>query len=102
MSHSDNLHYGILSNPQQNKQPAAIARLYDEKTQSYESDAAYKQRILADLKRSKQVLEKELGVESRAIFWPYGAASKETEDIAIEAGFPMSFSLGSVLTLADA
>ncbi|WOE28127.1 hypothetical protein [Acinetobacter towneri] len=31
MSHSDNLHYGILSNPQQNKQPAAIARLYDEK-----------------------------------------------------------------------
>ena len=24
VSHSDNLHYGILSNPQQNKQPAAI------------------------------------------------------------------------------
>ena len=102
VSHSDNLHYGILSNPQQNKQPAAITRLYDEKTKSYESDAAYKQRILADLKRSKQVLEKELGVESRAIFWPYGAATKETEEIAIEAGFPMSFSLGSVLTLADA
>ena len=102
VSHSDNLHHGILSNPQQNKQPAAITRLYDEKTKSYESDAAYKQRILADLKRSKQVLEKELGVESRAIFWPYGAASNETEDIAIEAGFPMSFSLGSVLTLADA
>lgn len=102
VSHSDNLHYGILSNPQKNMQPAAITRLYDEKTKSYESDAAYKQRILADLKRSKQVLEKELGVESRAIFWPYGAATKETEEIAIEAGFPMSFSLGSVLTLADA
>lgn len=102
VSHSDNLHYGILSNPQKNMQPAAITRLYDEKTKSYESDAAYKQRILADLKRSKQVLEKELGVESRAIFWPYGAVTKETEEIAIEAGFPMSFSLGSVLTLADA
>lgn len=102
VSHSDNLHYGILSNPQKNMQPAAITRLYDEKTKSYESDAAYKQRILTDLKRSKQVLEKELGVESRAIFWPYGAATKETEEIAIEAGFPMSFSLGSVLTLADA
>lgn len=102
VSHSDNLHYGILSNPQKNMQPAAITRLYDEKTKSYESDAAYKQRILADLKRSKQVLEKELGVESRAIFWPYGAATQETEEIAIEAGFPMSFSLGSVLTLADA
>ena len=35
-----------------------FARLYDEKPKSYESDAAYKQRILADLKRSKQVLEK--------------------------------------------
>ncbi len=67
MSHSDNLHYGILSNPQQNKQPTAIARLYDEKTQSYEASSIDKQRILADLKRSKQVLEKELGVESRAI-----------------------------------
>ena len=68
-------------------EPAAITRLYDPTMQTYESDAAYKQRVLADLKRSKQVLERELGVESRAIFWPYGAVTKESEQIALKQVF---------------
>lgn len=102
VSHSDNLHHGILSNPQKNMQPAAITRLYDEKTNQYETDAQFKARILTDLKKSKHILDHELGINSRAIFWPYGAVTKETEEIATEAGFPMSFSLGSILTLADA
>lgn len=101
-SHSDDLHHGIIANPQLSQQPAAITREYFPAQQRYESDRAYATRVVKDLRQSKQILDRELGINTRAIFWPYGAVTKETEALAREAGLPMSFSLGSVLTLADA
>lgn len=101
VSHSDNMHRGILANPQQNMQPAAITREYLEKQKRYETEAEYQNRVIADLKKSKQTLDRELGINSRAIFWPYGAVTTETEELAAQAGLPMSFSLGSVAPLAD-
>ncbi|WP_445115369.1 poly-beta-1,6-N-acetyl-D-glucosamine N-deacetylase PgaB [Acinetobacter sp. WZC-1] len=100
-SHSDDMHKGILANPQQNMQPAAITRQYSNQTGQYESDQAYQDRVIADLKKSRQILQQELGIQSRAIFWPYGAVTTGTEDFAGKAGLPMSFSLGSIATLAD-
>ncbi|MPW45141.1 poly-beta-1,6-N-acetyl-D-glucosamine N-deacetylase PgaB [Acinetobacter guerrae] len=96
VSHSDNLHKGILANPQQNMEPAAITRQYLATRQSYETDEVYHQRILDDLKKSKTVLDHELGIDTKAIFWPYGAVTKETEQLAKQAGLPLSFSLGDV------
>ncbi|HJF27899.1 poly-beta-1,6-N-acetyl-D-glucosamine N-deacetylase PgaB [Acinetobacter bohemicus] len=101
VSHSDNMHHGILANPQKNMQPAAITREYLEKQKRYETDSEYRSRVIADLKKSKQVLDRELGINTRAIFWPYGAVTAESEELAAKAGFPMSFSLGSVAPLAD-
>ena len=101
VSHSDNMHRGILANPQQNMQPAAITREYIEKQKRYETESEYQSRVVADLKKSKQTLDRELGINSRAIFWPYGAVTTETEELAAQAGLPMSFSLGSVAPLAD-
>ena len=101
VSHSDNLHRGILANPQQNMEPAAITRQYFEKQKTYETEAEYRSRVVADLKKSKQVLDRELAINSRAIFWPYGAVTAESEELAAKAGLPMSFSLGSVAPLAD-
>jgi len=101
VSHSDNMHRGILANPQQNMQPAAITREYIEKQKRYETEFEYQSRVVADLKKSKQTLDRELGINSRAIFWPYGAVTTETEELAAQAGLPMSFSLGSVAPLAD-
>src|SRR5690606_26570493 len=100
-SHSDNLHKGILANPQKNMQPAAITRQYLPKYQRYESDQTYQKRIISDLKKSKVTLDTELVINTMAIFWPYGAVTKESELLAAKAGFPMSFSLGSMSTLAD-
>ena len=102
VSHSDNLHRGILANPQKNMEPAAITREYFPATGRYEADSEYQNRIIQDLKHSKQVLDKELGIDTKAIFWPYGAVNQEAEMLAAEAGLPMSFSLGSVVTKADA
>ena len=101
VSHSDNMHKGIVANPQNSMQPAAITREYSPMFSNYESDEAYSDRVFSDLKRSKETLDLELGINSLAIFWPYGAVTKESEEIAAKAGLSMSFSLGSMSTLAD-
>lgn len=101
VSHSDNMHRGIVANPQNSMQPAAITREYSPMFSNYESDEAYSNRVFSDLKRSKETLDFELGINTLAVFWPYGAVTKESEEIADKAGLPMSFSLGSMSTLAD-
>ena len=101
VSHSDNMHRGILANQQQNMQPAAITREYFAQQKRYETEAEYQQRVIADLTQSKQILDRELAINTKAIFWPYGAVSTDSEELAAKAGLPMSFSLGSVASLAD-
>lgn len=101
VSHSNDLHKGIQANPQKNMEPAAIVREYFPQQNRYETDAEYKTRVVDDLKKSKQVLDHELGIDTKAIFWPYGAVTPEAEEFAKQAGLPMSFSLGSVVSLAD-
>lgn len=101
VSHTDNLHRGIQANPQQNMEPAAIVREYLPQQERYETDAEYEKRIVDDLKKSKQILDKELGIHTKAIFWPYGAVTQEAEELARRAGLVMSFSLGHVASLAD-
>ncbi|MDO7435979.1 poly-beta-1,6-N-acetyl-D-glucosamine N-deacetylase PgaB [Acinetobacter nosocomialis] len=93
-SHSDDLHHGVLANPQGNEQPAATSYMYLKSQARYETDVEYQQRILKDLKKSHDVLKKELGVEPKAIVWPYGAVNQQLEKLAQQAGFTFSFSLG--------
>ncbi|QER39195.1 poly-beta-1,6-N-acetyl-D-glucosamine N-deacetylase PgaB [Acinetobacter suaedae] len=97
-SHSHDLHHGILANPQQNQKPAAISYQYFPEQHRYETDNEFKQRIYHDLQQSKQVLDKELGGDSQAIIWPYGAVTTEVAEVAKQAGFSMSFSLGQAFT----
>ncbi len=93
-SHSDDLHKGIISNPQLNERAAAIHPQYFPKLKRYESDAEYRTRVFKDLKHSKQVLDRELGQKTTAIIWPYGAVNGTAQDLAQQAGFTQSFSLG--------
>ncbi|MFP4639480.1 MAG: poly-beta-1,6-N-acetyl-D-glucosamine N-deacetylase PgaB [Guyparkeria sp.] len=93
-SHSHDLHRGILANPQGNREPAAITRRLDPDSGEYESDAEFRQRIRADLARSRAAIESLTGQAPRAIVWPYGAHSREVDAIAADIGMPWSFSLG--------
>ncbi|QIO08566.1 poly-beta-1,6-N-acetyl-D-glucosamine N-deacetylase PgaB [Acinetobacter lanii] len=93
-SHSDDLHKGILANPQNNQEPAALTHQYFPLEKRYETDQEYQQRIFQDLVKSKAVLKKELGIDTLAVIWPYGAVSPQVERIAEQAGYPLSFSLG--------
>jgi biofilm PGA synthesis lipoprotein PgaB len=60
-SHSYDLHHGVLANPQGNLVPAAMTWRYDPRTRRYEDDAQYRERIRADLTRSRSLMEENLG-----------------------------------------
>ena len=72
LSHTDNLHHGIPANPQGNLTPAVITRRYDAASGRYETEAAFRDRIRADLARSVARLRAELGQSPPGIAWPYG------------------------------
>lgn len=92
-SHTDDLHHGVLANPQGNSTPAVVTRIYRPATRSYESEAQYEQRLRADLGRSVQRIQQHLGVRPRAIVWPYAAYNQLSNDIAEQLGMPVSFDL---------
>jgi len=71
LSHSDQLHQGIVADRMGNRSPAAVARRYQEST-GYESDADFRSRLRADLSNSVKRLTDLTGKPPRGIVWPYG------------------------------
>lgn len=93
VSHSQNLHHGIPSNPQGNVAYAGVTRLYREASGNYESEKRFKRRIRDDLKQSIRRFRKKLGVTPVAITWPYGAYDQVTAGIAASLGFQLQLTL---------
>ncbi|MCY1166270.1 Poly-beta-1,6-N-acetyl-D-glucosamine N-deacetylase [compost metagenome] len=92
-SHTDAMHTGLLANPQGNQLPAAATHRYDAATGRYEDDNAYLQRLEADLRRSREIIEQRTGAKVRATVWPYGAYNALALKAAEHAGMPITFSL---------
>ena len=91
-SHSYNLHYGVVGNPMGNEQGAAVTSIWNTRS-SYESEAEYIARIRADMARTKQRFQEQIGSTPRIMVWPYGAYSEATLNIAAEYGMDYTFSL---------
>lgn len=91
-SHSHDLHRGIPGNPYGDLQPAATTRLYS--GTDYEPDDLYRQRIKTDLQMSAAAFRRHLGVSPHVLVWPYGEFSRETEELAEQAGFTLFIGLG--------
>ncbi len=91
-SHSDDLHHGIVANPQGNRLPAAVTRRYDA-AGGYESSRDNRARLQADLRRSRERMLRELGRAPRALVWPYGRYNRDAVEVAHAAGFRMALSL---------
>jgi poly-beta-1,6-N-acetyl-D-glucosamine N-deacetylase len=96
-SHTWQLHMGIPGNPQNNQMPAVTTLRYDMATHRYETEAAYMERLRADLRHSSDEIAKETGHRPRAIVWPYGSYNKMAVQIAASEGLNMSFSLDDKL-----
>ncbi|WP_156909345.1 poly-beta-1,6-N-acetyl-D-glucosamine N-deacetylase PgaB [Ottowia thiooxydans] len=92
-THTDAMHTGIQGNPQGNLLPAAVTHRYDPETGSYESEAAYLQRVEADLRRSRTLIEQRTGAKVRATVWPYGSYNAPVIDASARAGMPITLTL---------
>lgn len=90
-SHSHDLHRGVPGNPFGNLLPAATTPLWD--GGGYESDAAWRERIHADLASSRDLILRHTGAAPRVMVWPYAAYSDEANAIADGLGMPLSFDL---------
>lgn len=90
-SHSHDLHRGISANPFGNTQPAGSTRSY--RDGRYETVAEYAERIRADLRRSSELIEANVGVRPRIMTWPYGAYTVPALEIAAELGMPITLTL---------
>lgn len=100
-SHSYNLHQGIMANPQNNQQPAAVARHYDEVSGLYEADKDYRKRIINDLKESSDLIFSHTGIRPKTLVWPFGSYSKQTLELAEEAGFDVTLTLEEGINTLD-
>lgn len=58
-----------------------------------ESQEEYEARIRDDLKKSKEILEKELGIEVTTISYPYGSHNKTVDEITKEVGYQMALTI---------
>ncbi len=92
-SHTYDLHHGIQGNPQGNMEPAATTRRYLQETRAYETEAAYRARVSADLKRSRDIIRERTGKAPRVIAWPYGRYSYGLRDMAVQLGMPIGLTL---------
>jgi biofilm PGA synthesis lipoprotein PgaB len=92
-SHTYELHRGIVANPQQNLEPAAVARRFDLATGQYESSDAYATRVREDLARNSAAILRLTGTRPRVVVWPYGAHNHQADEIAGELGMPYGLTL---------
>lgn len=92
-SHSYALHQGVLANPLGNLQPAMTTRVFDAASGSYETAAAYRQRLRSDFAANLDLLKRQLGKAPRVMVWPYGEYNGIALELAAEAGMSISLTL---------
>lgn len=90
-SHSDALHTVVQANPQGNLLPAGQNRRHVQGR--YETGTQFRDRIRADLLRSRERMQAELGRAPRAIVWPYGRYNDDALDVAKQLGFDFAMTL---------
>ncbi|WP_227875164.1 poly-beta-1,6-N-acetyl-D-glucosamine N-deacetylase PgaB [Oceanisphaera profunda] len=92
-AHTWDSHYGALGNPQGSKKPTIANRLYDPKLKAYESEAAFHDRVEADVLKITQKITEVTDKSPIAWVWPYGAASGTTLSVLRKHGYDMAFTL---------
>lgn len=92
VSHTDQLHEGIPADPFGSLAPAAVTRRYLGKGR-YESEAAYRERVRADLRRSHRRLTEITGRPPAGIAWPYGYHNSILLEEAATLGMVMHLTL---------
>lgn len=85
-SHTYDSHYKVNDSKLIPK-PVLVTKIEKESQEEYEA------RIRDDLKKSKEILEKELGIEVTTLSYPYGAHNETVDKIAKEVGYLMALTI---------
>jgi len=93
VSHTYDMHQGLIFNPQGSQAPMAGFFQYDPKTKAYETEEAFSSRVFADLQKNEELIKKHIGKNHPVIIWPYGAYNNLSIKAAESAGLPMQFTL---------
>lgn len=93
VSHSYDLHQGHLINPQGNQASMAGYFGYDPVSKSYQSEKELSDLVLADLKKSNEVIKKNLGLTNTVMVWPYGSSNGISRQAARDAGMNIQMTL---------
>ncbi len=72
VSHTHDLHQGILANSRGNERGAAVTRQYFPATKNFEDEVQFRDRVRRDLALSSSRMQQELKRAPRAVAWPYG------------------------------
>ena len=99
-SHSHALHGQVVGNPQGNVFAAGVTRGWSAE-RGYEDDAAWRARISADLRRSRERMQGELGRAPRAMVWPFGRYTQDMLEAARALGFRFAMTLESAPASVD-
>lgn len=84
-SHTHDLHHGRTGNPGGSQFAAVFPGNYQNKR--YETPAEYRQRIRADLKKSRDIISLRTGITPDVLVWPYGQFTETAVQTARELGF---------------
>ncbi len=97
VSHTHNLHQGILANSRGNQRAAATTREYFPATQSFEDETQFRARVRRDLATSALRMQQELARAPHAVAWPYG----EYDEVVISEARALGMRLHFVLSDSD-
>lgn len=100
-SHTNDLHRGLLANPQANLEPAATAHAYDAANGAYETQASWRARVRDDLARNVERITQQTGHRPRAVVWPYGSYSDDLTDLAADSGMRVGLTLDDGVNTPD-
>lgn len=76
--------------------PWLTTRLFDPKTRTLETEAAYEKRVREEFVNVRAQLEAEMGRAPRTFCWPYGVSNDFARKACRDAGFENSFTLKQV------
>ena len=92
-AHTQDLHKGILANPQGNVEPAAATLAYDPVKKRYETLDEFRQRLDQDVTTITNTIKRVTGKAPRVWVWPYGASSGIGLEVVKAHGYESALTL---------
>jgi peptidoglycan/xylan/chitin deacetylase (PgdA/CDA1 family) len=85
------------------KERMALCKKFENPVVERESKEEFERRVFEDISGCRAALKDKLGIDSRALFWPWGHYSDASVNTAVKAGFELLFTMdkGAVTAKTD-